>query len=211
MKHTGAIALVWLVQTLSSGAASAAATSPQDKPQGPTIKELVGKLQAREKSLKSVDMEFWTKDRFPGGGRIETRGRLRVLPGTHFHTSVQVLFEGEIRSEMQTVVTPKGVWTRRRDPIEEVYLFMTPKLRKEMEAKEKTRQSLATEERERVKQASFMRCPKCGDKLEEVTFQEIVVDCCTGCKGIWLDPGELEHVTAKENQGWLAGLWRSKS
>ena len=83
--------------------------------------------------------------------------------------------------------------------------------RKEMEAKEKTRQRLALEERERVKQASFMRCPKCGEKLEEVTFQEVLVDRCTGCKGIWLDAGELEHVTTKENQGWLAGLLRSKS
>ncbi len=83
--------------------------------------------------------------------------------------------------------------------------------RKEMEAKEKTRQRLVAEERERVKQASFMRCPKCGDKLEEVKFEEILVDRCTSCKGIWLDHGELEHVTAKENQGWLASLLRSKS
>ena len=83
--------------------------------------------------------------------------------------------------------------------------------RKEMEAKEKTRQRLAAEERERVKNVSFMHCPKCGYQLEEITFQEILVDRCSGCKGIWLDPGEIEHVTAKENQGWLANFLRNKS
>ena len=79
--------------------------------------------------------------------------------------------------------------------------------RKEMEAKEKARQRLATEEKERLRQASILRCPKCGENLEEITFQEIQVDRCTGCKGVWLDPGELERVSSKEKEGWLAGLW----
>lgn len=56
---------------------------------------------------------------------------------------------------------------------------------------------------------TLMRCPKCGDKLEEITFQEIMVDRCTGCQGVWLDSGELERLTAREDQGWLARLWRS--
>ncbi len=80
---------------------------------------------------------------------------------------------------------------------------------KEQEALEKTRQRLAVEERERRKEASFMRCPKCGENLEEILFQGIMVDRCTGCQGVWLDPGELERLTAQESRGWLARLWRS--
>lgn len=97
-----------------------------------------------------------------------------------------------------------NTWDERKKGLEEEYFR-----RKEQEALEKTRQRLAAEERERRKEASFMRCPKCGDKLEEITFQEIMVDRCTGCQGVWLDSGELERLTAREDQGWLARLWRS--
>jgi uncharacterized protein len=81
--------------------------------------------------------------------------------------------------------------------------------RKEQEALAKTRQRALEEEREQNKQASYMRCPKCGEALEEITFQEIQVDRCTACKGVWLDSGELEQVTERETQGWLSHFWRS--
>jgi hypothetical protein len=97
-----------------------------------------------------------------------------------------------------------NTWDERKKGLEEEYFR-----RKEQEALEKTRQRLTAEERERRKEASFMRCPKCGDNLEEITFQEIMVDRCTGCQGVWLDSGELERLTAKESQGWLARLRRS--
>lgn len=99
---------------------------------------------------------------------------------------------------------PDGSDERRKDK-EAEYFY-----RKEQEALEKTRKRMASEEHERLKQASFMRCPKCGEKLEEVTFQDISVDRCTGCSGVWLDPGELERVTSRESEGWLVSLWRSK-
>jgi hypothetical protein len=81
--------------------------------------------------------------------------------------------------------------------------------RKEQEALAKVRQRVLEEERDQKKQAADMRCPKCGEALEEITFQEIQVDRCTAGKGVWLDPGELEHVTARETQGWLSHFWRS--
>ena len=83
--------------------------------------------------------------------------------------------------------------------------------RKEQEALEITRQRLAADETERHQRASLMCCPKCGEKLVEVVFQEITIDRCNGCQGVWLDPGELERVTAKESRGWLARFWRSTS
>lgn len=96
-------------------------------------------------------------------------------------------------------------WDERKKGQEEEYFH-----RKEQEALAKTRERTAAEERQRHQESSFMRCPKCGDKLEEITFQKIQVDRCAGCRGVWLDPGELERVTEKESQGWLAKMLRSQ-
>ncbi|HXG21104.1 MAG TPA: zf-TFIIB domain-containing protein [Methylomirabilota bacterium] len=95
------------------------------------------------------------------------------------------------------------VWEERKKGLEEEYFH-----RKEQEALEKARQRLAAEELERQRAGSVLRCPKCDARLEEVSFQEIQVDRCTGCQGVWLDPGELERVTARETQGWLTHVWR---
>lgn len=39
-----------------------------------------------------------------------------------------------------------------------------------------------------------MNCPKCQAEMEKVTFAEIEVDRCTGCKGIWFDALEIEKL-----------------
>ncbi len=39
-----------------------------------------------------------------------------------------------------------------------------------------------------------MNCPKCEGSMEKVTFSSIEVDRCTGCKGIWFDMLEAEHL-----------------
>ena len=43
-----------------------------------------------------------------------------------------------------------------------------------------------------------MKCPKCGDDMEVVTYAAIEVDRCVGCKGIWFDMLEHEHLKAIE-------------
>jgi Zn-finger nucleic acid-binding protein len=39
-----------------------------------------------------------------------------------------------------------------------------------------------------------MNCPKCLALMENVTFQTIDVERCTGCGGIWFDGLEREHL-----------------
>lgn len=39
-----------------------------------------------------------------------------------------------------------------------------------------------------------MKCPVCGDTMREIDKYEVKLDICTGCKGIWLDWGELEKI-----------------
>ncbi len=38
----------------------------------------------------------------------------------------------------------------------------------------------------------WMKCPKCGEDMEEVELTGIKVDRCTYCKGLFFDRGELE-------------------
>ena len=50
-------------------------------------------------------------------------------------------------------------------------------------------------ERKRLKEVHFMKCPKCGMDLNEIDYQGVKIDKCFGCEGVWLDGGELEALT----------------
>ncbi|MEO8593761.1 MAG: zf-TFIIB domain-containing protein [Candidatus Solibacter sp.] len=64
---------------------------------------------------------------------------------------------------------------------------------------------LAEEQRERDRSLHFMKYPKCGMQLEEITAGDVHLDKCSGCQGIWLDRGELE-VIKQEESGFLGRL-----
>ena len=44
-----------------------------------------------------------------------------------------------------------------------------------------------------------MKCPKCSNAMEVVRYQDIEIDRCTHCKGIWFDM--LEHEDLKKISG----------
>ncbi|MDJ0729111.1 MAG: zf-TFIIB domain-containing protein [Crocosphaera sp.] len=39
-----------------------------------------------------------------------------------------------------------------------------------------------------------LSCPKCGGKLEPVIYEDIEVDRCCQCSGIWFDSSEAENL-----------------
>lgn len=41
-----------------------------------------------------------------------------------------------------------------------------------------------------------MICPKCAARMERVRVDEVEVDRCTHCHGLWLDLGEREALAA---------------
>ena len=53
-------------------------------------------------------------------------------------------------------------------------------------------QTRAEGEKQKQKEAHWMKCPKCGSDLQEINYQSVMIDRCIECKGIWLDMGELE-------------------
>jgi hypothetical protein len=67
---------------------------------------------------------------------------------------------------------------------------------------------IQAEERERERALHYMKCPKCGTQLEEISFGDVRVDKCFSCEGLWLDNGELERLQTKE-AGFMGKLFRA--
>ncbi len=80
---------------------------------------------------------------------------------------------------------------------EEEY-FARQEVERRRKAAQERQATLMAEERERERALHLMKCPKCGQQLEEIAFGDVHIDKCFGCEGIWLDKGELEIIRKKE-------------
>lgn len=91
----------------------------------------------------------------------------------------------------------------RKKALEEDYFR-----RKEQEAIEKLRAKMKAEEQSKEEEASRMQCPRCDGILIETNVEDVKIDRCSSCMGVWLDAGELEQLTKREGAGgWLSRLW----
>lgn len=69
---------------------------------------------------------------------------------------------------------------------------------------DKSRQALKTT---KAKEAYWMRCPKCGDKMNEFKLLDILVDQCEGCNGLYFDNGELETLLEiSDRRGFFSSI-----
>ena len=71
---------------------------------------------------------------------------------------------------------------------------------------ERRREEMMAEEREQERKLHYMKCPKCGMQLEEISFGDVHVDKCFSCEGMWLDHGELDRLS-KKDAGFLDRLF----
>lgn len=71
-------------------------------------------------------------------------------------------------------------------------------------ARERDQDELSEDERARLRAQHWMRCPKCGLHLDEITFRGVKVDKCFSCGGVYLDDGELEQLAGKP--GWFEAM-----
>ena len=46
-----------------------------------------------------------------------------------------------------------------------------------------------------------MNCPACKEALIVLELDEVEIDHCLSCQGIWLDAGELQVVSKLEKTG----------
>ena len=65
------------------------------------------------------------------------------------------------------------------------------------------------EERRRVRELHFMKCPKCGHDMAEEQLEGVRIDRCSFCEGVYFDAGELDEVLLKkesERRGFFRRL-----
>ena len=90
----------------------------------------------------------------------------------------------------------------RRKGLEEEYFH-----RKNKEAIEKLREKMKVAEAAKAAGTSSMRCPRCDGNLIESKVDEVSIDTCDKCGGVWLDSGELEQLTKREGPGFFGKLF----
>jgi hypothetical protein len=63
-------------------------------------------------------------------------------------------------------------------------------------------------ELEKCRAAHWMKCPKCGHDMEETTLENILVDTCTFCKGVYFDREEIESLLMRKTQQQRFSFYR---
>ena len=91
---------------------------------------------------------------------------------------------------------PLGERLKEKERAEEERYFR----QREKEAIERLRQKQSTTE-------GHMTCPKDGTPLQTVSQFGVTVEECPTCRGMWLDPGELETIAKRERDSWLSRLF----
>lgn len=76
--------------------------------------------------------------------------------------------------------------------------------RREQEIIEKMKAKLKSENA----QSSGAKCPKCEGSLVETDYENIKIDVCEKCAGVWLDAGELAQLADKdEGKSWAGRIF----
>ncbi len=87
---------------------------------------------------------------------------------------------------------------------EEKY-FAEQEQKKRREFRKKLNEEKERLKEENLKKEHWMKCPKCGNDLEEVSYEDIMIDKCKSCNGIWLDSGELELLLeGRKSRGFIS-------
>ena len=92
----------------------------------------------------------------------------------------------------------------RRKGLEEEYFH-----RKNQEAIAKLREKMRIAAQAKEAGASSMKCPRCHGTLKEIHIEDVPIDTCDTCAGVWLDSGEMEKLTQTDIARWFRSLWNS--
>ena len=70
--------------------------------------------------------------------------------------------------------------------------------KKEAERREQLKKERDVAAKAHAKETHWMKCPKCGSDMVEKELDNVMIDQCTECQGIYFDAGELEMVMNRE-------------
>jgi hypothetical protein len=82
---------------------------------------------------------------------------------------------------------------------DEYFAKQNAELIREMRAK------LDAERKKTEPSASTSKCPRCGGDLKEQHVDDVKIDECQDCHGVWLDPGELEQLRRVNRSRGVSG------
>ena len=71
---------------------------------------------------------------------------------------------------------------------DEYFAKQNAELIREMRAK------LDAERKKAERSAHTNKCPRCGGNLKEEHVENVKIDQCEDCSGVWLDSGELDQL-----------------
>ena len=46
-----------------------------------------------------------------------------------------------------------------------------------------------------------LRCPRCRVKMDKIEKENVVIDVCPSCNGMWLDDNEMEKIVEIGKKG----------
>ena len=97
-------------------------------------------------------------------------------------------------------VAAKETMPMKPNKNEDEYIWVQ-EMQQRMAKLEKEQQAESEAEKLRLKEAHWMHCPKCGQKLSPEKCGSVEIDVCPSCKGVWLDMGELGTIVESAGQG----------
>lgn len=80
--------------------------------------------------------------------------------------------------------------------------------KKEIEKREELKAQRIAAEKEQAKKNHWMKCPKCGADMEEKELDNVMIDQCTQCQGIYFDAGELEMILQRKETKSFMGKFK---
>lgn len=83
-------------------------------------------------------------------------------------------------------------------PHPEIEYFGKKDVRQLRRMAETKRESLAKEERERLRKLHWRRCAECGMELDSIPFKGTMIHKCFTCNGVFLEAGTLEKLCGEE-------------
>jgi Zn-finger nucleic acid-binding protein len=76
-------------------------------------------------------------------------------------------------------------------------------VKRDAELRERQRELVLAEARERERQTHYMKCPKDGYDLVTSEYHDVQIEACPHCGGMWLDAGEVELIAHEDRPALL--------
>ena len=100
------------------------------------------------------------------------------------------------------------IFDERRRGLEEEYFR-----RRDKESLQRLREAIKEQASQRSEEPITMDCPRCTGRLHAEVYDEVNIDRCDTCGGVWLDAGELEQIISAESGSgrWFHALWPGRT